>query len=115
MAAYEVLTESVPMCMGMGAEFHPRLKDGQAKLSPHGKATYTSGVVVARPDGGADRGITIAVTEPANKPFDMGQRLRADGRCWMTPYVDGAGRQAVSFTVERLVPADAPVKKGSDQ
>ncbi|MDE0571801.1 hypothetical protein ON058_00025 [Demequina sp. B12] len=115
MAAFEVLTESVPMCMGMGAEFQPRLKDGQAKLSPHGKATYTTGVVVARADGGADRGLTIAVTEPAAKPFDMGQRLRADGRCWMTPYVDGAGRQAISFTVERLVPLEAGAKKSSDQ
>jgi hypothetical protein len=91
--------------MGMEATYQPRLKEGQPKLSPTGRPTFTSGVVVARPDGGVDRGLTIAVVEPPAKPWAMGLLLRADGRCWLTPYVDAGGRQAISFTVERLVPA----------
>jgi len=96
--------------MSMGGEPRPRLKDDLPKLAPNGKATYSSGVVAAREDGGQDKGVTIAVTEP--KVYSLGTILRPEGDVWLTPYVSENGGRAsagMSIIAERLVPVDAPV------
>jgi len=92
--------------LSMGGEPRPRTnEDGVPKLAPNGKPTYSTGVVLARADGGQDRGITIAVTEPMTLPF--GVPMRPDGAVWATPY-ETNGRVAVSIICERLVPVAAP-------
>ena len=93
----------------MGAELRARTgRDDAPKLSPSGKATFSTGVVVAREDGGQERGATISVTEQPAEVWPMGTRLRAQGDAWLTPYVadSGSGRPQVglSFVVDRLVP-----------
>lgn len=100
----------------MGGEPRPRQReDGTPKLAPDGRPTFSTGVVVARSDGGQDRGITVAVVEPQEYP--LGTRLCPDGRAWVTPSVTDARRLGLSVIVERLVPgADgAPAGAGSDR
>ncbi|QCQ17248.1 hypothetical protein [Microbacterium sp. RG1] len=87
---------------GMGGEPRIRTGDNQVpKLAPNGKPTYASGVVVARPEGGVDRGVSIAVTEPAVLP--LGVALCPAGDIWVTPY-ESNGRVALSIVCDRLVP-----------
>lgn len=95
--------------MSMGGDPRPRMKDDQPKLAPNGKATYSTGVVAARQDGGQDKGVTIAVTEP--KAYPIGTVLRPDGDVWLTPYVAENGTRTsagMSFIAERLVPVEPP-------
>jgi hypothetical protein len=96
------------VAFAMGGDPRPRLNaEGGPKLSPDGRPTFSTGVVVARPDGGQDRGVTISVTEPTRLP--LGVLLRPDGNVWLTPY-ESNGRVGVSIVCDRLVPADkAPV------
>jgi len=97
--------------LSMGGEPRPRLtEDGAPKLAPNGKPTFVSGAVVARPDGGHDRSITIAVTEPT--PHRMGAVVKPDGEVFVTPYEQN-GRVALSIICDRLVPV-APAAKGGD-
>ena len=107
MSTYKLDPESARTitAIAFGQEPRPRTnQDGSPKLSPDGRPTYSTGVQVARPDGGIDRGITIAVIEPAN--FSLGKVVRVDGDTWLTPYVqDNGGRPATgqSIVCERLV------------
>lgn len=94
------------LAQAMGGAPRPRTNpDGSPKLAPNGKPTYASGVVVARPEGGADRGITIAVTDPA--PLPLGAVVHPDGEVWVTPY-ESNGRVALSIVCDRLVAPAAP-------
>ena len=107
MTTYKLADESVRSIKGIafGQEPRPRTsQDGSPKLSPDGRVTYSTGVQVARPDGGIDKGITIAVIEPTK--FSLGTVVRADGDTWLTPYVqDNGGRPSTgqSIVCERLV------------
>ena len=86
----------------LGGEHRPRVDgDGRPKVAPNGRPTFQSGAVVVRPEGGQDRSVTIAVTEPGKYP--VGQPLRLDGEVWVTPY-ESNGRVAYSFICDRLVP-----------
>ena len=108
MAVFPTNPSAVPTCLGMGTPVPtaPRTRaDGTVRTSPEGESTYSTGVVVTRPDGGMDRGASIAVIEPA--AYQLGQPLRAEGRAYVTPYVTDAGRLGLSFLVERLVPVEA--------
>ncbi|GLK16923.1 hypothetical protein GCM10017602_14050 [Herbiconiux flava] len=88
--------------LSLGGEVRPRLNDsGVPKLAPNGKPTFSTGVVVARADGGQDRGVTISVTEPV--VLQLGAALRPDGDVWVTPY-ETNGRVGLSIICERLVP-----------
>ncbi len=116
MAIFKIDPSAVPQSLSMGGELRPRMKGtGEAaepKLSPSGKPTFSTGVVVEREGGGQERGATIAVIETPAEPWPMGTKLKAAGDCWLTPYVaEGSGRPQVglSFVVERLVPVE-PVK-----
>ena len=114
--AYELKDASIS-ALSLGGEPRPRADEsGVPKLSPDGRPTYSTGVVVARETGGIDRGITISVIEP--EVFPLGTVVRVDGRTWLTPYVqDSGGRASIgkSFVCERLVavtssPARIPTK-----
>lgn len=97
--------------MGMGGDPRPRMRGDEPKLAPNGKPTFSTGVVAAREDGGQDRGVTVAVTEPGSYP--MGTVLRPDGAVWITPYVlEGGSRPSVGISIvaERLVPIDSPAQ-----
>lgn len=119
MAVFEIAADQVPHALAMGVEdlrAREKEQDGRvvAKTSPDGRPTFASGVVVARDMGGQDKGATIAVIEKPTKPWALGTALRAEGACWVTPYVTEANRLGLSFTVERLVPvvaAAAPAPK----
>ena len=109
MAIFKIDAGEVPEALSMGVEeLRARTnRDDSPKLSPSGKPTFSSGVVVAREDGGQERGATISVIEVPATPWPMGTRLKAEGDAWLTPYVsDGSGRPQVglSFVVDRLVP-----------
>ena len=106
MATYEITPSAAAqiVAMSMGGAARPRLREGVAKLSPDGRPTFASGVVVAREDGqGQERGVSIAVIESTVLP--MGALVRPDGKTWVTPYVTDAGRVGVSIVTERLVAA----------
>ncbi len=107
MTQFSIAADQVPDALAMGGDLRPRMKGDQPKCAPNGKPTFSSGVVVAREDGGVDRGATISVIEPPAAPWLLGTPLRAAGACWVTPYVTDANRQGLSYTVERLVPVSA--------
>lgn len=98
--------------LAMGGEYRPRADraTGVVKLSPDGRPTCTSGMVVARPDGGHDRSVTVAVIETGTA-YPLGTRVRVDGKVWVTPYLAGDGSSralGLSVVAERLVPMDLP-------
>lgn len=107
MAVYELSPLALlrTAALAMGGEMRPRLKEGVPKLSPDGRPTYASGVVVARDDGGVDRNVTIAVIELGK--FPLGMAVRPDGKAWLTPYVTDAQRLGISIVCERLIPVKA--------
>jgi len=107
MTTYKLADESANSIRAIAFGQDPRQRtnqDGTPKLSPDGRVTYSTGVQVARPDGGIDKGITIAAIEPSK--FPLGAVVRADGDTWLTPYVqDNGGRPSTgqSIVCERLV------------
>lgn len=122
MAVFTITADQVPQAVSLGGTDELRARQGERegrvvpKLSVDGRPTFASGVVVARETGGQEKGVTIAVIETPTKPWSLGQALRAEGKCWVTPYVTDTNRQGLSFVVERLVPVDAsttPVASGS--
>lgn len=107
-----ILTEESGIrVVGLGGQ--PRLRDD--KLSPDGRAAYSSGCVLlvdrfgdARPDKSA----SVNVIEPA-ATYVLGEQYVAVGRVWVTPYSSANDRVALSVTVERLGPpkvAGAPAR-----
>lgn len=112
MTTYKLAQDSAETITGISFGQKPKARtnqDGSPKLSPDGRPTFSTGIQVARPDGGVDRGITVAVIEPST--FPLGAVVRAQGLTWLTPYVQEVGsRFAVgqSIVCERLVAADRP-------
>jgi hypothetical protein len=107
MTAHELAQESAHAreALSMGGAPRPRTTpDGSPKMSPHGKPTFSAPLVMAREDGGLDRGVTIAVCEPSE--FPLGSKVRLDGRVWLTPYVqENNGRSGIgqSIVCDRVV------------
>lgn len=113
MTTFPTTSDALPKAMSMGKTIDPAAprtnREGLVKTSPDGRPTYSSGVVVAREDGGQAQDNFYAVIEPPKAPWPMGTVLRPEGKAWVTPYVvdGGNGRRAqqgLSFVVERLVP-----------
>ena len=100
-------TSEIPDLLSMGREelIQRTTKEGAPKLSPDGRPTFSTGVAAIREGGGQDQGVTVAVIEVPKTPWPLGAALRAEGKAWLTPYVNQQGRQGLSFVVERLVPA----------
>lgn len=95
--------------IGMGGSPRPR-----GKATPDGEETHASGAILLmlRKDGtiSPDKSASVHVVEPA-ATYELGKKYRAQGAVWVQPYTSGSGdnaRMALSITVQRLVPADAP-------
>lgn len=97
--------------VGMGGSPRPR-----GKATPDGEETHSSGAILLmlRKDGDItpDKSASVHVVEPA-ATYELGKKYRAAGTVWVQPYTSGSGenaRMALSITVQRLVPADAPAQ-----
>lgn len=110
MATLKIDAGSVPVVMGMDAVLRQMERDGKPRLAPNDKPLTASGVIVTREGGGAEKTATVAVIEAPDQPFKMGEKYKAEGDCWVTPYVSGSGQFAtlgMSYQVTRLVPVTA--------
>lgn len=116
MAIFQIDPAAVPAALSMGVEdFRARMRGDDPKTAPNGRPTFTSGVVVTRDGGGADRSASIAIIEKPTVPWPLGTPLRAEGDCWLTPYVTNDNRQGLSFVVTKLVPVTPTAQHRGDK
>lgn len=105
-------TDQRIVVLGQGSKPKARAdRDGVPKLSPDGRATFSTGTVALVQD---DEGefvpgrstVSVHVIEPADRYGQnavKSQPFMTDGVTWVTPYVAN-GWTALSIVTERLVP-----------
>lgn len=88
-----------------GMDTKPKVRDG--KLSPDGRATYSTGCILStvqkNGEAGINKSATINVVNPDFGGYAYGTYYRAVGVVWVMPY-EANSRVALSITAESLEP-----------
>lgn len=100
-----------PVFVVGGSDVIPKMRE---KRAPDGRPTFSSGAILLVERAGmrsADKLSSVHVISP-DQSYSLGVIYRAEGKIWVMPYVpEGSTRQALSITVERLVPVNPSQEK----